>query len=80
LYREEFIKLYDDLFSWVPDDFESYAIHSEEVRNHFAEQKRRFPLLHRNGKDYLLSPLSGRLQRIQPGQFKRFGVYLEEKK
>jgi hypothetical protein len=79
-YRKEFVSLYDDLFSFIPGDFESYAIHSEEMRTSFAEQKRRIPILHRNGGYYLLSPLSERLLRIQPEQLSRFGVYQEEYK
>jgi hypothetical protein len=79
-YQKEFISLYDDLFSFIPGDFESYAIHSEEMRTSFAEQKRRIPILHRNGNYYLLSPLSERLRRIQPELLSRFGVYQEEYK
>jgi hypothetical protein len=48
---------------------------SEEMREHFAGQKRRIPILHRNGGYYLLSPLSERLRRVRPDQFRQFGPY-----
>lgn len=74
-YRREFVQAYDALFDLWPDEFESYAILSEQMRAHFAAQKRRIPILHRNGGDYLLSAASERLRRISPETFRRFGPY-----
>lgn len=74
-YRQEFIQIYDDLLALWPEDYDSYANLSEEMREHFAEQKRRIPLLHRNGGYYLISPVSERLQRVSPEQFRQFGFY-----
>ncbi len=74
-YREAFIRTYDQLFDLWQDDFESYAILSEQMREHFAAQKRRIPILHRNGDYYLLSPSSERLRRVLPEQLKSFGPY-----
>lgn len=74
-YRKEFVRFYDDLFSLWQDDFESYADLTAEMRAYFSMQKRRIPILHRSGKDYLLSPSNEHLQRVAPGQFKRFGPY-----
>lgn len=76
-YRDEFIRFYDELFSLWQDEFESYADLSAEMRTHFSTRKRPIPILHRNGKDYLLSPASERLKRVTPQQFKRFGPYQE---
>jgi hypothetical protein len=64
-YRQEFIRTYDELFDLWEEEFDSYALKSEQTRLHFAERRRRFPLLHRNGKDYLVSHLSERLERIR---------------
>jgi hypothetical protein len=74
-YRRAFIDLYEQLFAVWEEDFDSYAITSEDMRAHYAAQKRRIPILHRNGGNYLLSPNSERLQRIKPDQFRRFGPY-----
>lgn len=74
-YRREFVQVYDDLFDLWPDEYESYAILSEQMREHFAAQKRRIPILHRNGGYYLLSPESERLRRVPPEAFRRFGPY-----
>jgi hypothetical protein len=43
------VEAYDEIFSVWQDDLESYAIHSDELRTHFAVQKRRFPILYREG-------------------------------
>jgi hypothetical protein len=74
-YRREFIQAYDDLFSLWPHDIESYAILSEDMRAYFALQKRRIPILHRNGHLYLLSPKNERLHRATPEKLKKFGPY-----
>jgi hypothetical protein len=74
-YRAEFVRTYDDLFALWPDEMESYAAHSEEMREHFAAQKRRIPILHRAGGYFLLSPGSERMVRVEAEQFRRFGLY-----
>ncbi len=74
-YRQEFIRVYDELFSMGPEDYESYVTLSGEMREHFADRKRRIPILHRNGGYYLLSPLSEQLRKVKPEDFRRFGPY-----
>jgi hypothetical protein len=74
-YRTAFVRIYDHIFDQWMYDFESYAIHSEEMRLVFKQQKRRIPLLHRNGNNYLLSPKSERLQKMPIAHYKKFGVY-----
>jgi hypothetical protein len=77
-FRDEFVRVYDDLFAHWEDELASYANLSEQARQHFAGQKRRIPILHRNGGYYLLSPGSERLQRISPEAFRRFGPYRQD--
>jgi hypothetical protein len=43
------IGVYDLLFALWQEDFDSYAIRSEEMRDRFASQKWRIPILHHNG-------------------------------
>lgn len=74
-YREEFIRTYDKLFALFQDEFDHYAYHSERLRAHFSSQKRRFPLLHRNGECYLVSAGSERLQLTNVERLPRFGFY-----
>ena len=74
-YRDEFIRTYDRLFATFQSEFDQYAYHSERMREHFMKQKRRFPLLHRNGTNYLVSARSERLQRADAKRLPRFGVY-----
>ena len=74
-YRDEFISTYDALFTQMPEDYESYYFLSEDMRKEFIRRRRRIPILHRNGGDYLLSPKSGRLERVDAGAYRKFGPY-----
>lgn len=74
-YRTEFISTFDEIFLRFQDEFENYAYHSEKMRAHFLQKKRRIPILHRNGNSYLLSPGSERLQRVEPKRLPKFGFY-----
>lgn len=76
-YRGEFVRFYDDLFANWQEEFEGYAAKSEEMREVYAAKKRRFPLLHRNGGFYLVSPVRERLQRVEAESLRRFGPYLK---
>jgi hypothetical protein len=74
-YRQSFITTYDEIFNYRFDEYESYAAISEEMREFFRTQKRRFPILHRNGNIYLVSPASERITRTSVENLPRFGVY-----
>ncbi len=64
-YRQQFIATFDRLFALFQDEFDNYAEHSSQLRAHYAAARRRFPLLHRNGRDYLVSPGSERMVRVE---------------
>lgn len=74
-YRDEFIRTYDQLFTQVPEDYDSYYFLSEDMREEFIRRRRRIPILHRNGSAYLLSPKSEQLTLVMPDQFRKFGAY-----
>jgi hypothetical protein len=74
-YRIEFLRTFDHFLATFDDVFENYAYHSELMRVHYASRRRRFPLLHRNGRAYLVSPVSERMQRVEISSLPRFGVY-----
>lgn len=74
-YREKFVQTYDWLFSMFQTEFENYAFHSEQLRAEFAKRKRRIPLLHRNGKTYLISPLNERMSLVSPEELPKFKPY-----
>jgi hypothetical protein len=74
-YRQSFISIFDEIFNYRFDEYESYAAISDEMREFFRGQKRRFPVLHRNGGIYLVSPESERITRTSANQLPRFGVY-----
>lgn len=74
-YREEFVAVHDALFARRQDIFDNYACHSERMRARFTRECRRIPLLHRNGRNYLVSPKSEHLSRLDSSQFPHFGPY-----
>ena len=75
--REEFLRTYDRLFALFQEEFEHYAYHSELLRAEFVKRRRPFPLLHRDGGCYLVSPKSQRLERVEADRLPRFGLYRE---
>jgi hypothetical protein len=74
-YRTEFLRTFDHLLATFDDVFENYAYHSERMRQHYYSHKKRFHLLHRNGRAYLVSPLSERMRRVDAASLPRFGFY-----
>jgi hypothetical protein len=64
-YRQQFVETHDRLFAFSQEIFESYAILSEDMRTHYASQRKRIPLLHRNGNHYLVSPGSEQMRKIK---------------
>ena len=74
-YRAEFISTFDFLLATFDEVFESYSIHSAKLRARFGSRKKRFPILHRNGGTYLVSPVNERMQKVQSNQLPRFGHY-----
>lgn len=65
-YRQQFIATFDFIFANFDEEFDAYAEKSSQARGYFSAEKRRIPILHRNGSNYLLSPASERLQKITP--------------
>jgi hypothetical protein len=74
-YRAEFVRMYDRLFALFQNEFENYAYHSEKLRTEFIKRTKRFPLLHRNGAVYLVSPLRERLYRVDARRLPKFKPY-----
>ncbi|MBI5935946.1 MAG: hypothetical protein HY867_19745 [Chloroflexi bacterium] len=74
-YRAEFLRAFDHLLATFDDVFENYAAHSERLRADYSSRRKRFPLLHRNGHAYLVSPRSERMQRADVASLPKFGFY-----
>ncbi len=77
-YRIEFLRTFDNLLALFDDVFENYTFHSERLRAYATSRKKRFPLLHRNGHAYLVSPASERMQRVEFSRLPKYGVYRNE--
>ncbi len=74
-YRSEFIRGFDFLFENMPEEREAYRYHSIVMRRVFGRRHRAIPLLHRNGKNYKLTPRNGRMRQCTAKQFPKFGPY-----
>ena len=74
-YRAEFVFAFDFLLATFDEVFESYEVHSQRLRAHYRSRQKRFPVLHRNGGNYLVSPVSERLQKVEASKMPRFGYY-----
>ena len=72
-FRREFFNTYDVLLSNWEEEYDSYYYLSGDMRSEFITLRRQIPLLHRNGRHYLLNPKSDRLSRVEPDQFRQFG-------
>jgi hypothetical protein len=77
-YRATFLRTFDHLLALFDEIFENYAYHSERMRAHYASKGKRFPLLHRNGRAYLVSPGSERMRRVEPSQLPKHGFYADK--
>jgi len=77
-YRAAFLRTFDHLLALFDDVFENYSYHSERMRAHYAAKRKRFPLLHRNGGAYLVSPGSERMRRVEPSQLPKYGFYVDK--
>lgn len=76
VYRREFFAAFDRIFEVWLEDMDSYIELSLETREHYTEIRRRIPLLHRNGYDYLVSPTSERLYRVTSDRFPCFAPFI----
>ena len=74
-YRQEFIATFDEIFWEIPQERASFHYQSILMRRVFGRQHRAIPLLHRNGKDYKITPRNGRLRRVYSQFFPMFGMY-----
>ena len=74
-YREVFISTFDEIFKLMPDEKTNFYRHSSEMRSEFSRYKRAIPLLHRNGKNYKLTPHNERMRLVTADQFSKHGDY-----
>lgn len=69
------LEAYRILFRWYPQERENFAHHSQVMRRIFGRQGREIPLLHRDGRVYLVHPREETLRRVDPHQLPRHGFY-----
>jgi len=75
IYMKEFIHTFDQLFQTWPEDMQCYADLCAETRAYYQAERRRIPLLHRDGSFCLVSPGSERVQRVTAERLPRFTPY-----
>jgi hypothetical protein len=74
-YLEQFVSAYEMIFTWYPEERETFRQHSIHMRRVFGQRRRAIPLLHRNGGVYRITPGNGRLRRADAGKLPSFGPY-----
>lgn len=74
-YRQQFITAFEQLFTHMPEERETYRQHSATMRRVFSRQKRRIPLLHRNGQYYTAEPKDSTLHPCSPDTFPTFAPF-----
>lgn len=74
-YLHAFIKTYEFLFERLSVEVSNYSWYSASIRRAFQGYRRAIPLLHRNGHIYKISPLNGRMRRVQVETLPKFGPY-----
>jgi hypothetical protein len=74
-YRQEFSAAYQVIFEQLPEERDIYRYYSQEMRDIFARHRRSITLLHRDGKNYKISPSTGKLRRLPQNKVPKFGVY-----
>jgi hypothetical protein len=75
LYRSEFFKCYDKLFELQPDEIKNFHYQSSLMRSKFTKLRRSIPLLHRNKKNYKVSPRSERMRLFSLANLPKHGPY-----
>lgn len=74
-YREEFIRTFDEILALFQDEFESYALQSEELRDARANEQRDIFIILRGGGLVRIDPLEGGITPLEVEQAPKFGVY-----
>lgn len=74
-YRSEFFQVYDYLFEQMPEEKETFRYHSIMMRRIFGRKHKAIPLLHRNGKNYKITPRNGRMRPFSIEKCAKFGPY-----
>lgn len=74
-YRQQFLDTFDLLFARMPEERESYAHQSAQMRRVFTRRRRTIPLLHRDGLTYKVSPTSERMRHVEPKNLPKYGPY-----
>jgi hypothetical protein len=74
-YRAEFIATFEHIFALFQDEFDGYALRSEEMRDAFSEKKRGFTILLRDGGFGMVDPVNESITPVEAGQLQSFGAY-----
>jgi hypothetical protein len=76
-YRNEFIQTFDKLFETWLEDMDCYVELSAETREHYQAARRRIPLLHRDGRTCMVSPVNERVYRVSLNGLPRFDPFID---
>ena len=74
-YQDQFVRTFDKIFALFQDEFESYAIRSEEMRDTFAKKERGFVIVLRGGGLGRIDPVREGITPLEAEQVPVFGAY-----
>jgi hypothetical protein len=74
-YRKQFVHTFDQIFALFQDEFENYALRSEEMHEEFPSKQENIPILHRDEGYLHIIPSNERILPLEAEQPPRFGAY-----
>ncbi len=74
-YRIQFVRTFDRIFALFQDEFDSYALRSEELRDAFAKKQFGFVIVLRDGGLGIVDPLEEGITPLEAEQAPAFGAY-----
>ena len=74
-YRKQFAHTYDQIFVIFQDEFESYALRSEEMYDKFTSKQMDISILHRDGGYIMVTPSNESVLPVEVEQLPLFRVY-----
>jgi len=74
-FRDEFYSTYNEIFKFYPSEQGSFIHHSRVHRQVFGKRKLGIPLLHKNGRNYLITPRNGQLDLVDFESLPKHGPY-----
>lgn len=74
-FLKEFVAAYEYLFSFDPDEFDTYKSHSANMRRVFSRRRQPIPLIGREGGFFKVMPKTAKVLPITAAELPKYGPY-----